>query len=287
MTVRFTTLIAASAAMLITAPAFAQNGSSDIGDWSGPYVGGSFGYGWGPNDGAERNERILFDTNGDGQFGDTVSTIGGTDAFAPGFCRGRPNGNSAAGGCKGDRDGRAGWSIHAGFDRQMGSFVVGAVVEAGRKNISNTVTGFSSTPAAYAMTRRLDWDAAARLRAGFALPTNTLIYATGGVAYGKFRNSFATTNGFNTFTQTERKERDWGWVVGGGIDQKVSENFSIGVIYKYTRFNPNDYRVVAGQGTPPSATNPFVITPSGQTVFKRSSERFSTQDVRVTASFRF
>ena len=278
----------AVAALLISSSAYAQDTETDaVGPWTGAYVGGSLGYDWLPNEKRERNETISFDTNGDGRFGDAVSTTAGADAFRPGFCRGSGLGNSAAGGCSGDRDGKAGWSVHAGYDYQMGSIVVGGVIEGGRSNLSNSVTGFSTTPAAYTMTRHLDWTGAARLRAGFALPTNTLIYATGGVAYGKFENSFSTTNGFNSFTERNRKEDDWGWVAGGGIEQKVSQNFSIGVLYKYTRFNPNDYRVSAGQGTPPSATNPFVITPAGQTVFKRSKDRFTTQDVRVTASFRF
>lgn len=274
-------------ALALSAPAMAQDDTANTADWTGPYIGGSLGYTWQPNTDRDTNERIVFDTNGDGTFGDTVSTLGGADAFSPGFCRGFAQGGSAAGGCRGDRDGKVGWSVHAGYDMQMGSIVIGGVIEGGRSLVSNSVSGFSTTPAAYAMTRKLDWDAAARLRAGFAAPTGTLVYATGGVAYGKFENSFNTTNTFNTFTETDRKEDDWGWVVGGGLEQKVSDNFSIGVLYKYTRFNPNDYRVTAGQGTPPSVTNPFVITPSGSTTFARTNDRFVTQDVRVTASFRF
>ena len=282
------TSIATITAILMCGSSYAQDSeTTEVGPWTGAYVGGSLGYDWQPNDSRERNETISFDTNGDGRFGDSVTTIGGADAFSPGFCRGAGLGNSAAGGCRGDRDGKAGWSVHAGYDYQMGSIVIGGVIEGGRSNLRNSVTGFSTTPAAYTMTRHLDWSAAARLRAGFALPSNTLIYATGGVAYGKFENSFSTTNSFNSFTERNRKEEDWGWVVGGGIDQKISDNFSIGVLYKYTRFNPNEYSVTAGQGTPPSATNPFVITPAGQTVFMRSNDRFTTQDVRVTASFRF
>ena len=280
--------VAALTAVLISGSSFAQEDQvTEVGPWTGAYIGGSLGYDWQPNDRRERNETIGFDTNGDGRFGDSVTTLAGTNAFSPGFCRGTARGNSAAGGCSGDRDGMTGWTVYAGCDYQMGSIVVGGVVEGGRSRLSNSVTGFSTTPASYTMTRHLNWNGAARLRAGFALPTNTLIYATGGVAYGKFKNSFSTSNTFNTFTERRRKENDWGWVVGGGIEQKVADNFSIGVLYKYTRFNPNEYSVTASQGTPPSATNPFVITPAGQTVFKRTNDRFTTQDVRVTASFRF
>jgi outer membrane immunogenic protein len=139
------------------------------------------------------------------------------------------------------------------------------------------------------LTRKLDWDGAARLRGGVAFGTGTLIYGTGGVAYGKIKNSFSTTNSFNSFTESNRSDTDWGWTAGGGIEQKVAKNFSIGVLYKYTRFSSNDYVVNAGQGTPPSATNPFVnpATTSGSTDITRTSGRFDNQSVRATASFRF
>lgn len=288
LSIRALALGLASSALLAT-PALAQDepASSGTTDWTGAYIGGSLGYGWQPNNSRERREKLAFDTDGDGQGGDTVQTIGGADAFAPGFCRGFAQGNSAAGGCRGDRDGKVGWSLHAGYDMQMGNFVVGGVIEGGRNLISNSVTGFSSTPAAYTMTRKLDWNAAARLRAGFALPTGTLVYGTGGLAYGKFENRLDTTNTFNSFTEVSRKEDDWGWTAGGGIEQKVSDNFSIGLLYKYTRYTPDNYRIIVGQGTPPSATNPFVITPAGETQMVRGNKRFETQDVRVTASFRF
>lgn len=275
---------AASAAFLTTHPALAQS-EPDM-SWTGPYIGGSLGYGWQPKTGRDDNETIVFDTNADGTFGDTVRTAAGANAFSPGFCDGIARGNSAAGGCTGDRDDGTAWSVHAGYDMQMGSIVIGGLIEGGKTNVSNSVTGFSTTPASYVMTRKLDWDAAARLRAGFAFGS-TLIYGTGGLAYGKFKNSFATTNSFNSFTQTKVKEDDWGWTAGGGVEQKVSPNFSIGVLYKYTRFSPNAHRVNAGQGTPPSTTNPFVITPAGSVDFARSNNRFETHSVRATASFRF
>ncbi|RVT40956.1 outer membrane protein [Sphingobium algorifonticola] len=274
-------------AIAAASPAFAQ---SDDGaqSWTGPYVGGSLGYGWQPNNGKDNNETVVFDTNLDGTYGDTVRTGTGGNAFSPGFCRGRALG-SLPSSCAGDQDGKVAWSVHAGYDYQMGNFVVGAVVEGGQSNIKNSVTAFSTTPANYVLTRELAWDGAARLRAGVAFGTGTLIYGTGGVAYGKIKNSFATTNTFNTFTETNRTDKDWGWTAGGGIEQKVSQNFSIGLLYKYTRFNDDGYTVNAGQGTPPSATNPFVnpTTTAGSTNFQRTSDRFDNHSVRATASFRF
>ncbi len=275
---------AALACVLVT-PAVAQDDTGRA-DWTGPYVGGSLGLSWQPNFDRDTLERLKFDTNGDGVYGDAVRTAGGADAFLPGFCRGRALG-SVPGTCSGDKDQRVAFAGHVGYDMQFGNIVIGAVVEAGRSMIGNSVSGFSSTPASYVLSRRIDWDGAARLRAGYALGTGTLVYGTGGLAYAKIKNSFATTNTFNTFTESDTDKDEWGWTAGGGIEQRITDSFSIGVLYRYTRFKTDGYTVRAGQGTPPSATNPFVITPAGFTDIQRTNDVFDSQSVRVTASLRF
>jgi len=276
--------LCAGCAGLFAAPALAQDAPSQ--DWSGPYVGGSIGLSWQPNFDRDNLERLTFDTDGDGVFGDPVETISGDDAFEPGFCRGRAYG-ALPGSCGGDKDKRVAWAVHAGYDMQMGNFVVGGVVEGGRSMIGNAVSGFSTTPASYVMARRIDWDANARLRAGYALGTGTLVYGTGGLAFAKIKNNFATSNGFNTFTEEGTSQDEWGWTAGGGIEQRVSDNFSIGVLYRYTRFKTEGHTITAGQGTPASTTNPFVITPAGSTDIRRTNDVFEHQTVRVTASYRF
>jgi outer membrane immunogenic protein len=269
----------------LSVPAFAQD-AAPSGDWTGPYVGGSLGLSWQPNYDRDTLETLTFDTNGDGTYGDAVRTSGGENAFASGFCRGRALG-ATPGTCAGDKDKRVAWSVHAGYDLQFGNIVVGGLVEGGRSMIGNAVSGFSTTPAGYVMARRIDWDANARLRAGWALPTGTLLYGTGGLAYAKIKNNFATSNTFNTFTESNTESDEWGWTAGGGIEQKITDNFSIGVLYRYTRFETEGHTVRAGQGTPPSITNPFVITQAGYTDIRRTNKVFDHNTVRVTASFRF
>jgi outer membrane immunogenic protein len=267
----------------MTTPALAQD--EDAGNWTGPYIGGSLGYSWQPNISRDTNESLVFDTNSDGNFNNTVTTAGGANAFSPGFCRGRALTNSVAP-CAGDKDGRIAFSGHAGYDLQFGNIVVGASVEGGRSMIGNSVSGFSTTPASYVLSRRIDWDANARLRAGYALGTGTLIYGTGGLAFAKIKNEFNTSNAQNTFTQSNTNQSEWGWTAGGGIEQKVSQHFSIGLLYRYTRFNTDPSTVTVGRGTA-AATNPFIITPSGSTDIRRSNDVFEHQTVRVTASYRF
>jgi outer membrane immunogenic protein len=272
-----------SASLLIAAtllgtaiPASAQEVSS----WTGSYVGGQIGYGFQPKD---RNEAIGFDTNLDGTFGDTVRTAAGANAFSPGFCGGSSMTPTAAQGCRNDKDG-VDWKVHAGYDRQFGSLVVGLVGEYGRATISDSVTGFSTTPASYTMTRKLRDNAAIRARAGFAFG-QTLLYGTGGGAWGKVRNSFTSTNVANAFSGNGNEDA-WGYRVGGGIEQRVAPNFSIGAQYLFTSLKADDYVVRSARGTSP-ATNPFVLVNANGTDFQRTGNKFNSHVVAVTSSFRF
>lgn len=256
-------------------PAFAQ---TDNGDWTGFYVGGQLGYGF---QGGDNDETIEFDTDLNGSFGDTVNTAAGANAFSPGFCGGAAS-SSQPTGCRDDRDGTS-WAVHAGFDYQLGSIVAGVVGEYGRSTVTDSVAAFSTTPAFYTMTRRLRDNAALRARLGFAIG-DTLVYGTGGAAWGKIRNSFSTSNTANSFTDTGNEDA-WGYVYGGGVEQKVAPNFSIGVQYLFTSLKDDDFRVRAAGPAP--ATNPFIRVNSAGTDFRRSDEDFTNQSVRVTASFRF
>jgi len=266
-------------AFALASPAMAQDGTPV--DWTGPYVGGAFGYNWQKGD---EGEHLRFDANGDGNYDDAIVTASGANAFSPGTCGGAARGNSPAAGCDGDKD-AIGWMGHVGYDMQFGNLVAGVVAEAGKAYISDSVTEFSTTPASYTMTRRIDWNGNLRARLGYTTNSGIMPYITGGLAYAKVKNSFGTTNNANSFSESSRKEDGWGWTMGGGVEAKVAQNFSIGARYLWTRYNVDDYRVDVGAGTAP-ATNPFLITPSGGASINRG-DKFDTQSVMATASFRF
>jgi outer membrane immunogenic protein len=269
-------LIASATTALLAAPlpAFAQTA-----DWTGPYFGGRLGYTTQPQD---KDETVLFDTDLNGTFGDTVFTTSGANAFSTGFCGGAA-GTATATNCN-DRDGTE-WAVHAGFDYQLGSaLVAGVVAEYGRSTIEDSVTAFSTTPAFYTFTRRLRDHASVRARLGFATG-NTLIYGTGGIAYGKLRNSFTTSNKVNTFSPAVNDDA-WGYKAGGGVEQRVSQNFSIGAQYLYTSLKDEGFAVRAA-GTNLVVSNPFIQKNANGTDFRRSDNRFESHNVSVVASFRF
>ncbi|WP_294391598.1 outer membrane beta-barrel protein [uncultured Sphingomonas sp.] len=283
-------LLLTAATFTAITPALAQEASS----WTSAYAGGRLGYSWQPKDGSER---LDFDTNRDGRFGDTVRTAAGADAFSPGFCGAEGTTSLPAGGCADDKDAVT-YTGMVGFDYQLpniagGGIVVGVVAEYGNSHVNDSVTGFSTTPANYVLTRSLRGTGAVRARAGYGF-NDTLVYGTGGLAYGRVRTRFGTTNNANAFVdangddarQNSYKDDRWGYTVGGGVEQRIGEHFSIGALYGFTSLADGKYRLGVERGTAP-ATNPFLLANSTGTDLRRSHSRFVRHDVTVTAAYRF
>lgn len=268
-----------ASALLIGGILTPATASAQSADWSGLYVGGRLGVLKQPSGGAER---INFDNNLDGTFGDTVNTAAGANAFSPGFCNGAANDRTPATGCSKDDEG-ADAALMLGYDKQLGSLVVGLVAEVGRGKAEDSVSAFSTTPAFYTMTRRLRTNGAIRARVGLPLG-DTLPYVTGGVAIADIQRRFTTSNTANSFTQRDQDGTVYGTRLGGGIEQRLGR-FTIGALYLFTNYKDDDYRVRAGGPVP--ATNPFILSNPNGTDFRRSDERFKTHSFNATVSYRF
>lgn len=256
-----------------TVPAMAQ-------DWTGPYVGGHVGY---SNLADDADETLLFDTNRDGAYGDTVNTTAPANAFSPGFCGGAPNGDNAGAGCE-DDDNKAGYGLRAGYDWQSGAWVYGIVGEIEKTNLKDSVTGFSTTPAAYHFRREVDSVAAIRGRLGYVM-NDWLTYATAGVARADIERAFVTTNVSNSFTPSGGDDGD-GYQIGIGIEKKTMGNWSLGVEYLYTSLKDEGYMVAVGPGTA-GPNNPFrIVDPQGANMI-RGDDQFDNHSFRVTLNYRF
>ena len=272
-------LLAALAATATAMPALAQEGRDTSQDFNGPYISI---VGGGTLQGSDRGETLVFDTNRDGTYGDQVTTSGGADAFSPGFCGGAATGTANLG-CRNDKDGPE-YFARLGFDKRMGNFVLGAVIEGGRSHARDSVSGFSTTPASYTMSREADYQAGARLRAGYTPGGGALFYVTGGGAYARLDNKFTTSNTANSFSDNG-KTNGWGYSAGGGAEVMVTNNISLGLEYLYTDLKDKDYVVNVGPGTAPP-TNPFLLN-GGGTDIQRSNPHFRTHSVRGSLSLRF
>jgi len=272
------TITAASATLLlagVAAPALAQTP-----DWSGPYIG-VFGGFVQPDD--EDTETIVFDRNLDGTFGEQVTTSAGANAFSPGFCGDQIDQGTF---CDDDGSGVEG-GVKLGYDMQFGNWVIGGVGELAGVDVEDSATAFSTTPAYYSFTRKLKHMAALRARVGYAAG-NALIYATGGPAYGKVDNKFATSNTANRFTvQTDEDDAD-GYQFGGGLEWRLAPSLTVSGEYIYSDLETGDYTIrVASNGTTP-ATNPFILAPNTTgTDMRRDSDSFKSHAFRIGMNVRF
>lgn len=266
------TAIAALAAS--ASPAIAQ-------DWTGGYVAAYGGVLLDPDD---SGDRVLFDTNLDGRFGDTVNTAAGADAFSPGFCDGASRDRTPTSGCS--KNGSGGdYGLRGGYDWQSGNVVFGALVEYGQADYRDAVSAFSTTPAFYTLLRKTNDILSVRARVGFVFGDGAnLLYGTAGYARAKVDNYFATSNAVNTFVSNGSSDAD-GFQAGLGYERRFGEQWSFGLEYLHSRLDDEDFRVRA-QGPAP-ATNPFVrVNPAG-TDFRRSDDEITLDSFRVTASWRF
>ncbi len=266
-------------------PAAAQE-ATDAAPFNGIYVGAVGGYDIQPND---VGSRLRFDRNLDGSFNDGVPTGTGAapDAFTPGFCNGAARSQLSpanGGGCRNDQDGFS-YAGRVGIDAQRGHIVYGAVAEFGDTEITDAVSGFSSTPASYVLYRNISWEGSVRGRAGFAVD-KTLFYGTFGAGYARIDRRFATTNVANAFALSGKRDQ-FGFLGGGGIEQKIGRHLSVGMEYMYHQYQDDDARVRVTRGTA-NANNPFVLAPNTTgTDIRRSDPMFRWSSIRGTVGFRF
>lgn len=276
------TISAASLTLLlagVASPALAQSAP----DWSGPYIGV---YGGVLENNEDAGESLVFDRDFDGQFDDTVILNGTTNsAFSPGSCDGAALGQTPADGCDVDPTGVEG-ALRLGYDMQFGSFVVGVLGELSAADVEDSVTSYSTTPAAYVFTRELETMAALRLRAGFAAGS-ALYYVTGGGAQAKIHNSFRTTNGANSFTETVNDDEADGYQLGAGVEWRLAPNLSLTGEYLFTNLQPGDYVVRAGPGTA-GPTNPFILPPNtAGTDLARGNDDMELHAIKIGMNVRF
>jgi len=175
--------------------------------WTGFYVGGHAGYGWGH----ERDDQShLFLIN---------------PAPPPPPPPDKLNLKGFIGG------------IHAGYNDQVGRFVLGAEGDIDYADISGS-GHFSYRSGTVVGNLRLksDLQGSARLRAGYAID-NLLLYTTGGVA---FANAKLSTDGVGP------SETHVGWTIGGGVEYAFTNNWIGRAEVRYSDFEKKNYQTLYG-----------------------------------------
>jgi len=180
-------------------------------NWSGLYIGGNVGYGWGTG-------------------GPDVALLPSSDfsVFAPTF-GGRRNG--AVGGAQIGYNWQAG-SIVTGLEAD----IQGSAVRGSDRTVLSDLGGVPLAGTLGSSDQRMSWFGTFRGRLGFTAIPELLIYATGGLAYGQIDASadtfFTSTNHYPTSVSQTKA----GWTVGGGTEWAFAHNWSAKIEYLYVDF---------------------------------------------------
>jgi outer membrane immunogenic protein len=168
-------------------------------DWTGFYVGGHVGYGW-----ADKSWQ-----DGFGLFG--------LSHQAKGFLGGG----------------------QAGFNYQIGQFVVGVEGDMSWSGMSGSTNALAST-----FNTDVDWTATLTGRLGMAFD-RWLVYGKGGAAWARDRYS---TN-FYTFPGTEVTDTRLGWTVGAGVEYAFAPQWTAKLEYNYMDFGTRSVSFAPGFST--------------------------------------
>jgi outer membrane immunogenic protein len=238
-------------------------------NWTGFYVGGNAGYGWAdrtasfsPND---VNSAFLFD-------GDLGSTPPGPASFG-------------VGGGFGGLQAGYNWQLNQKWLLGVEADFDGAGIDGKGQDATFLIFPLAATPSSgnIQASQDIKWFGTIRGRLGVLPANNTLVYATGGFAYGHVTeqqnlnggsSSFGPTFGWfcsgtgaitpNCFSGNSSRNA-FGWTLGGGVEYAPwNNNITVKVEYLYINLGGGDaVNVVAQNGdgfTPSSITASYSRT---------------------------
>jgi len=224
--------------------------------WSGFYVGINGGYAFSAND-------------DDPTWRETFATL---PFFGP-----------APGGSLNIAGGFAGGQV--GYNAQLGHWVLGIEADFQGADISDQ-SASSITPylapggvATFTSTSRVGSFGSLRPRLGYAWD-RTLVYATGGFAWGDVRHSMLWRDNFGFSAQDTTRNLETGYTVGAGFEHMFSCCWSVKLEYQYVNLGSQHYiapELFTVSGTGGVATA-FAINTDTQTDF---------HTVRVGLNYKF
>jgi outer membrane immunogenic protein len=171
--------------------------AAPVWSWTGFYVGGNVGYGFGAG------SQGIVDTN----------PVGAIDLFRTAI----PSGGFGGG--------------QIGYNWQGGSrFVLGVEADFQAASIKGSYTAIGTAAFLETHSINVNWFDTVRGRVGYAFD-RTLVYATGGLAYGKVDSRISAPAAPGVFVR--RNDIQAGFVVGGGLEYKIMPGWSAKAEYQY------------------------------------------------------
>jgi len=195
----------ASAADLAARPVYKAPPPAPVYSWTGVYWGVNVGYSWGQ---AKNDVNVFGIPASDSQ--DVNGVIGGGQI---------------------------------GINWQVANWVFGLesdIQASGQKGSSSGAIGdVLGESFAFSADHKLEWFGTSRVRIGFLPVENILLYATGGVAYGQVKSSYAIVGNAGDSATLDFKNFRAGWTVGAGIEGLLGGGWSAKLEYLYVDLGKN------------------------------------------------
>lgn len=211
------TLLASASVLALSCPA-AQAAPPAAMTWTGFYIGANAGYAWGNANPTQ------------------IEPLGPSASAPPGL---RPSGFIGGG--------------QAGYNWQAGQWVFGGEIDFSGLDAKAdaAVSPFFAFkgPSSGSWSSRYDWLFTTRLRGGFTVTPNWLLYVTGGLAVTQVRDSATISNPPLTFVFSESSTLTGG-TIGGGIETMFAPNWSARIEYLYAKFKDTTPPLTSGTAIP-------------------------------------
>jgi outer membrane immunogenic protein len=249
--------------------------------WTGPYVGGNVGYGWG------WDPVTLTDT-----ISSTSIVSHDADVPNPTFVPGPSTGPTSAGGSGNVKPNGVIGGAQAGYNWQSSSWVYGVEADfqgSGQRG-SVSICDTAGCPVGSGLgvaTYKLPWFGTLRARLGYTPAPRWLVYVTGGLAVGEVDQSLSEgpVGGTPSLIFNSNATRA-GFAAGGGVETFVCDNWSIKAEYLFLGFGN-----VGATGTGTIVTTAFngprIETITTTTTAASLSSRIGDNIVRVGFNYHF
>jgi outer membrane immunogenic protein len=149
------------------------------------------------------------------------------------------------------------FGVNAGYNLPSGNLVYGIEGDwsdlggRARRVDFNPLRCFPVNGCPFTTTVNVSWIATARARLGVAFDA-TLLYVTGGVAFGRVSNNFNfvifNAPPLGVFNESTTKV---GWVAGGGVERKLDRNWTIRAEGRYVDLGTRTVGCLNAAGTAP------------------------------------
>jgi len=200
-----------------------------VATWTGFYVGVNGGYGWSADGSTLNGTASYCSATSCSASGHTVSGSG-TSTFA--------SDSEFAGG-------------QIGFNWQPagGNFVFGVEADIQGSGIEgNSSLSLVNENAGFYGSSQLDWFGTVRGRVGYSCG-RSLIYATGGVAFGGVKDSLSVAAASGNPVTVSSSATETGYVVGGGVEHYILPGWSVKAEYQYLDLGSDKLSAFAGPTT--------------------------------------